>query len=63
MITPSIPDDDGLHADITAPGYRHSSNGQIKLDSKETIKKELASRLTQAMPWRSPSPCQSPPVT
>lgn len=41
MITPSIPDDDGLHADITAPGYRHSSNGQIKLDSKETIKKEL----------------------
>lgn len=41
MITPSIPDDDGLHADITAPGYRHSSNGQIKLDSKENIKKEL----------------------
>lgn len=30
-----------LHADITAPGYRHSSNGQIKLDSKESIKKEL----------------------
>ena len=41
MITPSIPDDDGLHADLTAPGYRHSSNGQIKLDPKEAIKKEL----------------------
>lgn len=41
MVTPSIPDDDGLHADLTAPGYRHSSNGQIKLDSKESIKKEL----------------------
>lgn len=41
MITPSIPDDDGLHADVTAPGYLHSSNGQIKLDPKEKIKKEL----------------------
>lgn len=41
MITPSIPDDDGLHADLTAPSYRHSSNGQIKLDPKEAIKKEL----------------------
>lgn len=41
IITPSIPDDDGLHADLTAPGYKHSSNGQIKLDSKEDIKKEL----------------------
>lgn len=41
IITPSIPDDDSLHADLTAPGYRHSSNGQIKLDSKEKIKEEL----------------------
>ncbi|WP_447593542.1 hypothetical protein [Aquipseudomonas campi] len=41
MITPSVPDDDKLHADLTAPGYSHSSNGQIKLDSKEKIKKEL----------------------
>lgn len=41
MITPSIPDDDGLHADLTAPSYRHSSNGQIKLDPKEAVKKEL----------------------
>jgi hypothetical protein len=40
-ITPSIPDDDALHADLTAPGYSHSSNGQIKLDPKEKIKKEL----------------------
>lgn len=41
IITPCLPDDDGLHADLTAPGYSHSSNGQIKLDSKEKIKKEL----------------------
>lgn len=41
MITPSIPDDDALHADLTAPGYKHSSNGQIKLDPKEKIKKDL----------------------
>lgn len=41
IITPSIPDSDTLHADVTAPGYRHSSNGQIKLDSKEKIKEEL----------------------
>lgn len=40
-ITPSIPDSDALHADLTAPGYRHSSNGQIKLDPKEKIKEEL----------------------
>lgn len=41
IITPCVPDDDKLHADLTAPGYTHSSNGQIKLDSKEKIKKEL----------------------
>ncbi|ATH82832.1 hypothetical protein CO724_17275 [Ectopseudomonas mendocina] len=41
IIPPSIPDCDKLHADLTAPGYRYSSNGQIKLDSKEEIKKEL----------------------
>ena len=40
-ITPCLPDDDRLHADLTAPGYSHSSNGQIKLDAKDKIKKEL----------------------
>lgn len=39
-ITPLIPDDDVLHADLTAPSYSHSSNGQLKLDPKEKIKKE-----------------------
>lgn len=39
-IGPAIPDDDTLHADLTAPSYKHSSNGQIKLDPKEDIKKE-----------------------
>lgn len=40
-ITPSIPDDDTLHADLTAPSYTWSSNGQLKLDPKEKIKKDI----------------------
>ena len=41
-ITPSIPDDDQLHGDLTAvSGDRFSSNGQLKLQSKEEIKKDL----------------------
>lgn len=41
-ITPSVPDDDQLHADLTTvSGDRYSSNGQLKLQSKEEIKKEL----------------------
>jgi hypothetical protein len=40
-ITPCIPDDDILHADLTAPTYVHTSNGQIKLDPKDKIKDEL----------------------
>lgn len=40
-ITPSIPDEDLLHADLTTPSFRYSSNGQMKLDSKDDIKKEL----------------------
>lgn len=40
-ITPSIPDDDILHGDLTAPGINHNSNGQLLLKDKETIKKEL----------------------
>lgn len=39
-ITPSIPDDDRLHMDLTAPSYSITHNGQIKLDPKEKIKKE-----------------------
>ncbi|UYZ85319.1 hypothetical protein MTZ49_07170 [Entomomonas sp. E2T0] len=39
-ITPSIPDTDRLHMDLTAPSYSFTHNGQIKLDSKEKIKKE-----------------------
>lgn len=41
-ITPCIPDDDRLHGDLTsARGDQYSSNGQLKLDKKEVIKKEL----------------------
>lgn len=39
-ITPSIPDCDRLHMDLTAPSYSFTHNGQIKLDSKDKIKKE-----------------------
>ena len=40
-ITPSIPDEDLLHADLTSPSFTYSSNGQKKLDPKEKIKAEL----------------------
>lgn len=41
-VTPSIPDDDQLHGDLTAvSGDRFSSNGQLKLQPKEEIRKEL----------------------
>lgn len=40
-ITPSLPDDDLLHADLTSTGYTHSSNGQIKANPKDKVKKEL----------------------
>mgnify|MGYP001559369554 CR=1 FL=1 len=41
-ITPCIPDDDRLHGDLTsARGDQFSSNGQLKLDKKEVIKKTL----------------------
>lgn len=41
-ITPCIPDDDRLHGDLTsARGDQYSSNGQLKLDKKEEIKKVL----------------------
>lgn len=39
-ITPCIPDNDRLHMDLTAPSYSFTHNGQIKLDSKDKIKKE-----------------------
>jgi len=40
-ITPCIPDDDQLHGDLTAPSFTWSSNGQMKLDPKEKIKKDI----------------------
>ncbi|MGS0735561.1 hypothetical protein ACVBEG_03145 [Pseudomonas sp. GG8] len=40
-ITPCIPDEDLLHADLTSPSFTYSSNGQKKLDPKEKIKAEL----------------------
>lgn len=41
-ITPSIPDDDQLHGDLTSASRdKYSSNGQLKLIEKEKIKKEL----------------------
>jgi len=41
-VTPSIPDDDGLHADLTAvAGDSFSSLGQLKLEPKEEVRKKL----------------------
>jgi hypothetical protein len=34
-----IPDDDALHADLCSLGFKHRSNGQLLLESKEQLKK------------------------
>ncbi|MBX9914080.1 MAG: hypothetical protein K2Y25_09285 [Pseudomonadaceae bacterium] len=40
--TPCLPDDDLLHGDLTSvSGTLYSSNGQLKLEPKEKVKKEL----------------------
>jgi len=33
-----IPDEDGLHAELTAPGYRHDSQGRLLLERKEEVR-------------------------
>lgn len=56
-----IPDEDDLHADLCAPGYSYDSNGAMKLEKKEDIKKRIgrstdladALALTFAEPVRS----------
>jgi len=40
-VQPVIPDNDNLHADITAPSVKPTSNGQLKLEDKESIRKRL----------------------
>jgi hypothetical protein len=35
----SIPDSDELHRDLCSLGYRHRSNGQLLIESKEDLKK------------------------
>jgi hypothetical protein len=37
----SIPTDERLEMDLTAPGYRHNQNQQLVLEKKEDIKKRL----------------------
>jgi hypothetical protein len=37
----SIPDDDMLHADLCAAGYSYDSNGAMKIEKKEDIKKRI----------------------
>ena len=34
-----IPDDDELHADILAPGYKYDSNQRLKIETKEDMRK------------------------
>ena len=38
---PSIPDDDALHADLTAAGYEYDSKTKLKLERKAEIKKRF----------------------
>jgi hypothetical protein len=38
---PSIPDDDALHGDLTAPGYEYDSRTRIRLERKKEVKKRL----------------------
>jgi len=35
----SIPDSDSLHADLTAPGFKYSSSGNLVLEAKEDMRK------------------------
>ena len=35
----SIPDDDSLHADLMAPGYKYDSNSRLQLEDKDDIKR------------------------
>lgn len=37
----SIPDDDALHSDLCAPGYKFDSNGALLIEKKEDIKKRI----------------------
>jgi hypothetical protein len=37
--TPSIPDDDALHADLTAAGYSYDTKTRLQLEKKKDIKK------------------------
>jgi hypothetical protein len=60
----SIPDDDGLHADLTSVGYRYDSSGRLVLEAKADMKKRGmpspdsadAVALTFAEPEGSPIP-------
>ncbi len=38
---PSLPDDDALHGDITAPSYGYDSRTRIQLERKKDVKKRL----------------------
>jgi hypothetical protein len=35
----SLPDGDSLHADLTSVGYRYTSDGKLRLEAKEDMKK------------------------
>lgn len=41
-ITPSIPDNDQLHGDLTSVSKdKYTSNGQLKLEPKDEVKRKL----------------------
>jgi hypothetical protein len=60
----AIPDDDGLHGDLTAVGYRYNSNGALLLESKAEVVKRLGASpdLADAVALCFAIPLGAPPV-
>ena len=51
----SMPQDDALIAELTAPTYTFTSTGKMVVESKADMKKRGCARLTWPMPSSSPS--------
>ena len=52
----SMPQDDGLIAELTAPTYAFTSTGKMVVESKADMKKRGCAHLTWPTPSSSPSP-------
>ncbi len=63
----SLPDDDVLDAELTAPGYKYNANQQVVLEDKETIRARLGSSTdggdALALTFAAPVSAAAPPGT